>query len=79
MVNILTYLFLSWDADLPTVSLFFHLILLCPKGIFPGTDKFNSYGLKQTSHGGLPTQPLLRLLGESQKLTKKQPCPSKIL
>lgn len=26
MVNILTYLFLSWAADLLTVSFFFHLI-----------------------------------------------------
>lgn len=42
MVSILTYLFLSWDADLLTVSFFFHLILLSPKGIFLGTDKFKN-------------------------------------
>lgn len=75
MVNILTYLFLSWDADLLTVSFFFHLILLSPKGIFLGTDKLNSYGLKRTPHSGLQTEPLT-LLEQSPKSTKKQPCNS---
>lgn len=46
MVNILTHLVLSWDADLLTVSLVFHLILLSPKGIFLGTGKFKLIWIK---------------------------------
>lgn len=40
MVNILTYLFLSQDAELLTTSLFYRLIPLSPTGIFFGADNF---------------------------------------